>query len=101
MKIILKFLFFFALGILITNSAYNFYSYKMHQELPQYSTLNQKANELTEVYALCSGLLLSNPTQQNLESCEVLRLQLHSIFDQIQDECPYIYYYTKYLPSSS
>lgn len=101
MKNTLKILFFFALGVLIANSAYNFYSYKMHQEIPRYSTLNEKANELTQTYALCSGLLLSNPTQQNIESCEVLRVQLHDLFDQIQEECPYIYFYTKYLQFSS
>lgn len=96
-KKIYKFLFYSALVILAANASYSYASYKMHQELPLYSQLSTKANELTQTYALCSGLLLSNPSEANIKSCNKVKEQLQTVFKQIDSQCPYISFYTKYV----
>ena len=72
-------------------------TYKMHQELPIYNKLSIQAQNLSETYMLCSGLLLSNPTEENMKSCNAIKSQMHVLFERIDNECPYITFYTKYI----
>ncbi len=96
-KKIYRFLFFTALVVLGLNAFYNYATYKMHQELPIYNKFSIQAQNLSETYMLCSGLLLSNPTEENIKSCNAIKSKMHALFEQMDDECPYISFYTKYI----
>lgn len=85
------------LGALFSYGAINFLYYKMEQELITYLVLNEEAKKLQDIYALCSGLLSVNPTQENLSSCNNIVIEVEHLSVKIKEQCPYISFYTSYI----
>ncbi|NVJ54339.1 MAG: hypothetical protein HWD90_11615 [Campylobacteraceae bacterium] len=85
------------LGAIFSYGALKFLYYKMEQELITYLVLNEEAKNLQDIYALCNGLLTSNPTKENLLSCNSIVSKVDRLTVQIEEKCPYINFYTTYI----
>lgn len=88
-------IFVFSLGLLFTAS--NYLHDKMKEELPTYYSLTSQMETLNDLYYLCSGLLSSNPSKKNIDSCNLVFLQIEQKTIQIKEKCPYISFYITYL----
>lgn len=98
MKKYLKFFLLFSfLGLIGSLSFINFFHYKMKNELHIYVELNQEILELDDTYSLCVGLLSTNPSKKNIDSCNLVFNKLKKKTIKIKNECPYIYFYTSYI----
>ena len=62
-----------------------------------YYKLTDEINHLKDTYSLCSGLLVSNPSIENINSCDFIVKKIDTTLNQINDECPHITFYTKYI----
>lgn len=85
-----------SLGIIISLSLANFLHSKMDSEINTYLKLSNDMKNLNDVYFLCSGLLSSNPTSENIQSCNLVYKNIETKINQIKEECPYITFYTEY-----
>ncbi|RXK03056.1 hypothetical protein CRV02_02755 [Arcobacter sp. CECT 8989] len=85
------------LGAIFSYGTLKFLYYKMEQELITYLVLNEEAKKLQDIYALCNGLLTTNPTKENLTSCNNIVSKAENISTQIEEKCPYISFYTTYI----
>lgn len=78
-------------------SALNFIHFKMREEYSDYYKLSNEMRQLNDTYSLCSGLLTSNPSKENISSCNLVFEEIKKIINKIEDKCPYTVFYTKYL----
>ncbi|RXJ89414.1 hypothetical protein CRV01_07995 [Arcobacter sp. CECT 8983] len=85
------------LGALFSYGTLKFLYYKMEQELITYLVLNEEAKKLQDIYALCNGLLTTNPSNENLLSCNSIVSKVDKLSIQIEEKCPYISFYTTYI----
>ncbi|WP_044419567.1 hypothetical protein [Halarcobacter anaerophilus] len=85
------------LALALVTAASNYLHYKMKDEVIPYYLLVDELNTLNDTYALCSGLLLANPTQINIKNCNYINNKLNLKLEQIKRHCPHIYFYTKYI----
>ncbi|WP_072682317.1 hypothetical protein [Arcobacter sp. LA11] len=92
--------FFLVLIILLTLSISNFLHYKMKEELPTYHLLTKDMNLLNDTYSLCSGLLKTNPSEENISSCNLVFVNIKNKVNEINEKCPYITFYIKFFDSS-
>lgn len=98
MKKLLKIAFVsFLLSSLFSYGIIKFIYYKMEQELVTYLILNEKAKNIQDTYALCSGLLKSNPIKENISSCASILNEIEKLSNEIKEKCPYITFYTSYV----
>ncbi len=84
-------------GAIIGYGSINYLHSKMEKELLTYLILNAKVKELEDIYALCDGLLKTNPTSKNLGACETISKQVNNLTKDIKEKCPYINFYTSYI----
>lgn len=87
----------FILGTVFSYASLKFIYHKMEQELVTYLVLNEKAKNIQDIYALCDGLIKSNPSEENLSSCNNILDETKTLSKQIETKCPYISFYTKYI----
>lgn len=87
----------FILGSLFSYGTIKFIYYKMEQELVTYLILNEKAKNIQDTYALCNGLLKSNPSKENISSCNNIVKEIEKLSNEIKEKCPYITFYTSYI----
>lgn len=96
-----KSFFIFIITLIFTSalflSAQNFIHMKMKKEIFIYYELTDKMQILNDTYALCSGLILTNPSDQNIDSCNLVFKEIKVTIDEIDEKCPYISFYTKYI----
>lgn len=85
------------LGLGLSFIITNFLHSKMKTELDTYLSLVDDMNYLNDTYSLCTGLLKTNPTQTNIDSCNYVFKNIENKVNQIKEECPYISFYTKYV----
>jgi len=85
----------FFLGLFFTTS--NYFHYKMKTELTAYYKITTKIKKLNDTYYLCTGLLITNPTNQNIESCNLVFEKIKFEIQNIKKECPYINFYINYI----
>ncbi|WP_321312718.1 hypothetical protein [Halarcobacter sp.] len=69
----------------------------MKDEVIAYYLIANEITNLQDVYTLCSGLLLSNPSKNNLQTCNLISNKIEQKTVQIKESCPHIYFYTKYI----
>lgn len=84
-----------AVTIIIISS--NYIHYKMKNELIIYYMIINDLETLNDTYSLCSGLLITNPSNTNLKSCDFIYNKIELKLTEIKENCPYIYFYTKYV----
>ena len=84
-------------GTLISYSALKFIYYQMDKELITYLILQEKSKNISDIYALCDGLLTTNPTKENQQTCDEIIMQVKKIDYEIKQKCPYISFYTTYI----
>ncbi|MEA1913928.1 MAG: hypothetical protein U9N30_01295 [Campylobacterota bacterium] len=70
---------------------------KMNQEAKTYHMISDEIQQLHQTYALCTGLLLTNATPQNIASCSLLKQQLSKKVLDLKEQCPYINFYITYV----
>ncbi len=97
----MKFLKFFLITLFlllsITYLAINFIHTKMEEEYLSYYYLSNKIEQLNDTYYLCVGLLQTNATKENINSCNLVREKIESTVEKMKSKTPFIYYYTKYI----
>lgn len=69
----------------------------MKGELITYYSLTYEIETLNDTYALCTGLIISNPTEKNIQSCNFVLEKMKFTLSTIKEKCPHIYFYTKYI----
>ncbi len=69
----------------------------MREEYFDYYKLSNKMKHLNDTYSLCSGLLSTNPSKENISSCNLVFKEIKKIINEIEDKCPYTVFYTKYM----
>lgn len=69
----------------------------MKDEVVPYYIIANEITNLKDIYSLCSGLLLSNPSKKNLQTCNLVSNKIKEKTTQIKETCPHIYFYTKYI----
>ncbi len=89
------------LGVLFAYTTVSFLHYKIKQELTTYLALNEEVKKLQDIYALCNGLLNTNPIQENIVSCNSIIVKINNISYKMKQECPYIDFYTSYIKSTN
>lgn len=85
------------LGLLTSFTVSNFLHYKMEKELYTYLFLNEKMKNLDDTYTLCHGLLSSNPSNINIQSCNIVLEKIQKQAEIIEEKCPYISFYATYI----
>ncbi|WP_128983213.1 hypothetical protein [Halarcobacter ebronensis] len=69
----------------------------MKEELIIYYLLVNEIQTLNDTYTLCSGLLIVNPTKQNIQQCNYIYEKIKIKVAQVEKQCPYITFYSKYI----
>lgn len=59
--------------------------------------LSNDVNNLSDTYALCQGLINSNPSINNLETCNKVSQKLQKRVKELKEENPYITFYYRYI----
>ena len=85
------------IGIVLSFTITNYLHSKMDNELKIYLPLANDMRNLNDMYSLCSGLLSTNPSNENINSCNIVYKNIEFKVNEIKRECPYISFYTKYL----
>lgn len=87
----------FLLGfLLILIILSNFLHYKIKDELSTYGILTSDMRLLNDTYSLCNVLLKTNPSNENVQSCNFVFKKIKSKINEMKQECPYIIFYTEY-----
>ena len=68
----------------------------MKKEYLSYSLINSEIVRLNDIYSLCSGLVLVNPTKENVDSCNLVYKKIEHKVQEVKEKSPHIYFYTKY-----
>jgi len=69
----------------------------MKKEYLTYSLINSEIQTLNDIYSLCSGLVLVNPTKENVGSCNLVYKKIEYKIEEVKEKSPHIYFYTKYI----
>lgn len=69
----------------------------MKDEVIPYYLIVHEITNLKDIYTLCSGLLVVNPSQDNIQTCDLVFDKIEQKTTQIKESCPHIYFYTKYI----
>lgn len=85
------------IGLILSFSITNFLHSKMNTELQTYYKLVDDMKYLNDIYSLCSGLLTTNPSKNNMDSCNLVYKNIEVKINEIKEECPYISFYTEYI----
>ncbi len=75
----------------------NYLHYKMKKEYLTYTLINNEIQILNDIYSLCSGLVLANPTKENVDSCNFVYKKIEYKIEEVKKKSPHIYFYTKYI----
>lgn len=87
----------FTIGIIFSLASMKFLHYKMEEEILVYLLLSHEVEKVEDINALCDGLLKTNPTQENILSCNTITEKVEDISRQIKERCPYISFYKSYI----
>ncbi|WP_320035231.1 hypothetical protein [Halarcobacter sp.] len=71
--------------------------YKMKDEVIPYYIIAHEINTLKDTYTLCTGLLYTNPSIKNTNTCNFIYKKIETKTLEIKNNCPHIYFYTKYI----
>ena len=70
-----------------------FVNTKLKDEINNYLVTVDKVNQLNDTYIICMGLSMQNPSEQNIDMCELIKKDLNKHYSILEEEYPYMNFY--------